>query len=145
MKKKEEIRHHRHCFFKIHAHLVFVTKNRKAMFKKKHIEYLKTIMEKICRDFESQLIEIDGEKDYIHLLIQYPPKHSLSKIINSLKGVSSRMLKKNFPEFEKYYWEKALWSPSYFASSCGEESADLVKYITNETRIKKNGQDIKKI
>jgi putative transposase len=133
MKKSSEIRHNRHCVFNIHAHLVFVTKYRKTVFEKKHIEYLKTVIEKICKDFESELIEIDGEKDHIHLLINYPPKHSLSKIVNSLKGVTSRRLKKQFPEFEKYYWKNVLWSPSYFAGSCGGASIDIVKkYIQSQ-------------
>jgi putative transposase len=53
----------------------------------------------VSKDFNAELIEFDGEKDHVHLLINYPPKASIAKLVNSLKGVSSRMLrKKNYTE-----------------------------------------------
>ncbi len=48
----------------------------------------------VCVDFESELIEFDGEENHVHLLINYPPKISISKLVNSLKGISSRLIKK---------------------------------------------------
>jgi putative transposase len=53
---------------------------------------MKEIFSKVCGDFEAELIEIDGEADHVHLLVHYPPKVSVSALVNSLKGVSSRML-----------------------------------------------------
>jgi putative transposase len=73
----------------------------------------------VCSDFEAQLVEITGEAEHVHLLINYPPKHSVASIVNSLKGVSSRLLRMERPVLEKRYWNNALWSPSYFAASCG--------------------------
>ena len=86
---------------------------------------MKDVFEDVANDFESELIEFDGEKEHVHLLINYPPKVSVSKLVNSLKGVSSRYLKTNFPEMKKHYWKNALWSPSYFAGSCGGGGAPL--------------------
>lgn len=54
--------------------------------------------------FEAELVEFDGESDHVHLLVNYPPKIAISKLVNSLKGVSSRLLRKNHPEIvSKYY------------------------------------------
>ena len=72
----------------------------------------------MCRKkMDFQLLEIIGEADHVHLLIEYPPKLSVSQIVNSLKGVSSRMLRK---EFTLTPHTDHLWSPSYFAISCGD-------------------------
>ena len=127
MKKSTEIRTGRNCVFAMHVHLVFVCKYRKKIFIKEHLDYLKSLFESICKDFESELTEFNGEADYIHLLINYPPKVCISKLVNSLKGVSSRKLKKKFPEIRKYYWENHLWSPSYFAASCGGAPLSIIK------------------
>lgn len=133
MKMSSEIRHGRNCVFNLHVHLVFVTKYRRKVFQKEHIEALKTIFEKVCTDFEAQLVEVDGEKDHVHLLVNYPPKHSVSSLVNSLKGVSSRMLRKNCPEIRSYYWKGVLWSPSYFAASCGGAPISIIRqYIEQQ-------------
>ena len=80
------------------------------------------------------LVELDGEDDHVHLLVEYLPTVQLTKLVNSLKGVSSRMLrKKRFPEVEDKLWGGHLWSPSYFAASCGGAPIDIVrKYIEDQ-------------
>lgn len=118
----------------MHVHLVFVTKYRKNVFTKEILDHLKNIFVSICTDFESKLVEFNGESDHIHLLIQYPPKYSVSKLVNSLKGVSSRLLrKKAYPSIQKALWGEQLWSPSYFASSCGGAPIEIIrKYIEEQ-------------
>lgn len=135
MEKSTEYRHGRHCIFNMHVHLVFVTKYRKNIFNKNILDSMKVIFEKVCKDFheEVEIVEFDGEKDHVHLLLNYHPKVSISKLVNSLKGVSSRLLKQKHPELRQYYWKNALWSPSYFAASCGGAPIDIVrKYIEQQ-------------
>lgn len=83
----------RHCVHLMHAHLVFTPKWRRKVFTGAQLETLKTVFSGVCKDFESELTEFDGEADHVHLLVQFPPQVSISKLINSLKGVSSRRLK----------------------------------------------------
>jgi len=91
------------------------------------------IFAKVCKDFGAVLTEFDGEDDHVHLLVNYPPKVSVSSLVNSLKGVSSRLLKQRFPELEKRYWKGALWSPSYFAASCGGAPISIIRqYIEQQ-------------
>lgn len=133
MKKSSEIRTGRHCVFNLHVHLVFVTKYRRKVFNATILDEMKSIFRKVCLDFEASLEEFDGEKDHVHLLVMYPPKISVSKLVNSLKGVSSRLLRKNFPSMEKSYWKGILWSPSYFAASCGGAPISIIRqYIEQQ-------------
>ena len=133
MENTSEIRTGRHCVFNIHVHLVFVTKYRRKVFTSNILDEMKNVFEKVCEDFEAELIEFNGEDDHVHLLVNYPPKISVSKMVNSLKGVSSRLLKKQFSELEKRYWKGALWSPSYFAASCGGAPLSIIaQYIEKQ-------------
>lgn len=95
---------------------------------------LKKLLEKVCEDFEAKLIEFDGEEDHVHLLVQYPPKVQLSKLVNSLKGVSSRKLKLHHPEIANRYYKSALWGPSYFAASCGGAPLEVIKQYIEQQR-----------
>ena len=133
MNDSNQIRAGRHCVFNMHVHLVFVTKYRRKIFTKTILEFLETIFINVCDDFEAELVEFDGEVDHVHLLINYPPKVAVSKLVNSLKGVSSRLLRKQFPSIHKQYWKGVFWSPSYFAGSCGGASIDIIKrYIEQQ-------------
>ncbi len=134
MKKSSELRTGRSCVFAMHVHLVFLTKYRRKVFTKKILDHMRNIFSEICMDFESKMVEFDGEGDYVHLLINYPPKVSLSKLVNSLKGVSSRLLRKHgYPSIRKSLWGNQLWSPSYFASSCGGAPIEILrKYIEEQ-------------
>ena len=128
-----EVRHGRHCVFQLHVHLVFVTKVRSRTFDGDALERLRAIFSKVCRDFEAQLVELDGQDNHVHLLVNYPPKHSISALVNSLKGVSSRLLRRERPDLVRRYWKGVLWSPSYFAASCGGAPIGIFKvYIEQQ-------------
>ena len=84
-------------------------------------------------DFQAALVALDGEDDHVRLLVEYPPQIQLSKLVNSLKGVSSRLLRKELPELACRYWKGVLWTPSYFAASCGGSPLEVVKqYVENQ-------------
>ena len=128
------IRGGRHCVFMLHVHLVFVTKYRRGVFTKEILQSLQPIFSSVCIDFEAQLIEFNGEDDHVHLLVNYPPKVALSKLVNSLKGISSLMIRKQkHPSIQKKLWGGALWSPSYFAGSCGGAPIAVIRqYIEQQ-------------
>lgn len=134
MKKETDLRRDRHVVFNLHVHLVFVAKYRRKVFTKEILDDMRQIFESVCTDFEAQLVEFDGENDHVHLLVNYPPKVSISKLVNSLKGVSSRMIRqKNYPGIREKLWGGALWSPSYFAGSCGGAPISIIRqYIEQQ-------------
>ena len=94
---------------------------------------MQVLFEKVCENFETELVEFDGEKDHVHLLVNYPPKVAISKLVNSLKGVSSRKLRQQHEDVSAIYWKDVLWSPSYFAGSCGGAPIEIVRqYIEQQ-------------
>ena len=134
MKPANDIRTGRHCVFNLHVHLVFVIKYRRGVFTKAILADMRLVMASVCRDFEAELVEFDGEDDHVHLLVNYPPKVAISTLVNNLKGVSSRIIRqKNDPEIRQKLWGGHLWSPSYFAGSCGGAPLSMIRqYIESQ-------------
>lgn len=134
MNMSTDLRRGRTCVFLMHVHLVFVTKYRRKTFTKQILDELRLIFYNVCSDFEAHLIEFDGEGDHVHLLVEYPPKIAISKLVNSLKGVSSRLIrKKEYPSIQNALWGKSLWSPSYFAGACGGAPLTVIQqYIEQQ-------------
>ena len=93
----EGIRTGRHCVFALHAHLVFVTMLRHTVFGDRHYARMEEIMRAVCADFETELVEFNGENNHVHLLVNFPPKVALAKLVNSLEGVSSRQVAAGVP------------------------------------------------
>ncbi len=134
MVKSIDLRKGRKCVFALHVHLVFLTKCRRRIFTKQILRDMRETFESVCKDFGAALAGFEVERDHVHLLVNYPPKFSVAKLVNSLKGVSSRMIrKKNYPTITKYLWGNALWSPSYFAGSCGGAPISIIRqYIEQQ-------------
>ena len=120
----------------LHAHLVFVTKFRHPVFTGTQLERMEQIMRDVCADFETELAEFNGEADHVHLLVNFPPKVAVSKLVNSLKGVSSRRMRREFPELARHYHRaNKLWSASYFAGSVGGASLTVLRqYIEQQNQ-----------
>lgn len=131
----EDYRRGRTCVTALHVHLVFVTKYRRRVFTATHIEHLARTFRQVCTDFNAVLVACDGEDDHVHLLIEYPPTVQLSKLINSLKGVSSRLIRRDQPDLKRRVWNgQHLWSPSYFAASCGGAPLAVVQQYVESQR-----------
>lgn len=120
--------------FGLHVHLVFLTKYRRDVLSELAIADLSRIFAKVCADFAAELVCCDGEDDHVHLLVNYPPTVQLTKLVNSLKGVSSRLLREARPEVSGRYHKGVLWSPSYFAASCGGAPLEIVKQYVETQR-----------
>jgi putative transposase len=131
-----DIRTGRQCVFILHAHLVFVAKYRHPVFTAAHLDRMEQIMRGACADFGAELAEFNGEANHVHLLVNFPPTAALSRPVNSLKGVSSRRLRQEFPDLRQHYWRaNRLWSGSYFAGSVGGAPITVLRqYIEQQNR-----------
>lgn len=135
MGTNQDVRTGRHCVFVMHVHLIFVTKYRRSIFDSDAIEKLTAHFSRVANDLGARLVECNGEEDHVHLLLEYEPKISVSALVRSLKGVSSRMLRQERPDLARHYHHDMLWSPSYFAGSCGGASLDVIKqYVEKQKR-----------
>ncbi|EFL28113.1 ISSoc3, OrfA transposase [Streptomyces himastatinicus ATCC 53653] len=100
--------------------MVFVTKFRHHVFSDHHLTCCEEIRRNVCAGFEAELAEFNGESNHVHLLVNFPPKVAVSKLVNSLKGVSSHRLRQEFPDLvQHYYRANKLWAGAYFAGSVG--------------------------
>lgn len=128
-----QFRRERHSVTDLKIHLVCVTKYRDEIFSGEELKLIEEVFRHVATQMNFQILEISGEDEHVHALIEYPPKLSVSKIVNALKGVSSRRYGQ--AGFKKPHSKSALWSPSYFAVSVGGAPIDvLIQYIKNQEK-----------
>jgi putative transposase len=118
----------------LHAHVVCTPKYRRGPFTDEILRRCEEVMRAVCADFETELVEFNRETDHVHLLVHYPPKVSLSRLVGSLKGVSARRHRQEFPGHTRTYLRgDHFWSPSYFAATCAGAPLSIIKeYIDNQ-------------
>jgi putative transposase len=127
------LRRERHSITDLKIHLVCVTKYRKPIFTSQSLALIEKSFNEVSEKMNFKIQEFNGEADHVHALIEYPPKLSISQIVNALKGVSSRRYGQE--GLKKPLGKDALWSPSYFASSIGGAPLEVLKkYIQNQLK-----------
>ena len=133
-----ELEKNRHSVYSLKYHLVLITKYRHKCINKVILERLKEIVERLFNLWSCDIIEIEGEKDHLHLLFSAPPQIQVSKLVNNLKTTSSRLIRKEFSEhLRRYYWKPYFWSRSYCVVSAGGAPLELIKqYIDNQDKPK---------
>jgi putative transposase len=97
----------------------------------------KTLIEllyKIATENGFIIQEINGDLDHIHLLIECSPQHYIPDIIKALKGVSARLLLKEYPELKKKLWGGHLWNPSYFVATVSENTEEQIRNYINSQK-----------
>jgi putative transposase len=131
-----DIRRGNHVIYHVHVHLVFVTKYRREILNDAMLTRREAIMRDVRESFGAQRREFTGEGDHVHPLVHYPPKVALSTLLNSLNGVSSRYPRAEYTgRINRIGTGSVLWSPSYFAGSCGGAPLSIVKdYIETQKR-----------
>jgi putative transposase len=122
MGEMQKIRTGRHCALVMHVHLVFVTKFLHKEFTDAHLTRMEEIMRSVCADFECELVEFNGENNHGHLLVNFPPKVTVTKLVNSLKGVSSRRLRLGAPPGRRLRES----SPTWYGTTGGPTSSGPV-------------------
>ena len=98
--------------FLLHAHLVFLTKYRHPVFTAPHLDRMQEIMRAVCAGFGTELAEFNGGASHVHLVVNFPPALALSRLVNSLKGVSSRRLRQEFPDLAQHCWRANRLCPT---------------------------------
>ena len=138
MKRKERIDgaiYERNYIYNFHYHLIWVTKYRQPVFTTPElVNEMKNILQQIADTGGITIEEMEVMPDHVHLLVSFKPKYAASTIVKSLKGHSGKMFFINHPEIkESKLWGGHLWSHSYYMSTLGNMSKDIVeKYIRNQ-------------
>ena len=130
----QDFRRERHSVSRLTVHLVYVTKYRRKVFDAEALAWLQGHFAKVCGAMGCDLLACDGEADHLHAIVEYPPKVSISVLVNALKGTSSRLLRKERPDIARHYFDGVLWSPSYFAASTGGAPLEVVRRYVEQQR-----------
>ena len=127
-------RSHFHAYHDLKYHLVLVTKYRKQVIDSDILNRLGEIFLAQSERWDIEVLEFNGEEDHIHLLIKAHPSVDLSKYINSVKTVSSRLIRKEFKtRVDQFYWKPYFWSRAYCLLSVGGAPIDVLKkYIESQ-------------
>ena len=133
-KDRKDYKSHWHCVFKLKYHLVLVTKYRKECLMDEMIKKIEFHCRRICKKWDVELEEFGGEKDHVHLLLDMHPNLTLSRFINNLKTVTSRLIRKEFEEhLSKFYYKPVLWTRAYcIISAGGAPLSVLSEYIQKQ-------------
>ena len=140
-KTRNNYRSHWHCVYNLKYHLVLVTKYRRKCFTKDILNRLEVISKEQCEKWSIECLEFGGEADHIHLMLEMHPNIMPSKFINSLKTVTSRLIRKEFSEhLSTYYWKPVLWTRAYCLISTGGAPLSILKeYIQKQELTKHDG------
>ncbi len=122
--------------YKLTAHIVLVTKYRKKAINQERLVRLKEIFEQTLIKWGCSLIDFNSESDHCHFIVEFKPDIELSKLIANLKTVSSRLIRKEYPELSKqyFYGKPYFWTGAYFVASCGGVTVEQLKtYVENQS------------
>ncbi len=122
-----------HTVYDIKYHVVWITKYRKPVLLGLVAERCREILRQVCKENEVEILKGHVSKDHIHVLLSVPPQLSVSKLVQLLKGRSSRKLLMEDKNLSKQYWGQHLWARGYFVASTGNITDEMVKeYIENQ-------------
>ena len=123
-----------HVQYDIEYHIVWTTKYRYKVLNGKIAERARELIRQSCNSMDVTIIKGSVGKEHIHLLVSCPPNLSVSKLVQQLKGKTSRKLQIEYIELKKRYWGQHLWASGYFCRSVGTVTQEIIKaYIEAQT------------
>ena len=122
-----------HTVYDIKYHIVWITKYRKGVMTGLVAERCREIIRQVCKENEVEILKGHISKDHVHLFVSVPPMLCVSKLVQLMKGRSSRKLLMEDKNLQKQYWGQHLWARGYFVASSGNITDEMVKeYIENQ-------------
>ena len=121
-----------HGLYDLKAHVVWITKYRYRILTEPIALRLRDIIRQICAKNNTVIISGNIAPNHVHILVSHPPNISVSKLVQYMKGITSRKLQQEFPALGKRYWGQHLWARGFFAVSTGNVTTDMIEnYIKN--------------
>ena len=142
VKQMQNYRKSAHCTYDIKYHLVWITKYRKPVITGKIAIRTRELIRIICQSNEVEILAGHVGSDHIHLLVSVPPHLSASKLVQYIKGNTSRKLQMEYKELNKQFWGQHLWARGYFVASSGNVTDEIIKeYIKNQDLQERSNSD----
>jgi putative transposase len=125
--------HGRGYVYSIQYHIVWCVKYRRKILIESVENRLREILSNIAEENNFKILLMNTDLDHVHLLVECSPQHYIPNIIKALKGVSARLLLKEFPELKQKLWDGHLWNPSYFIATVSENTEEQIRnYILSQ-------------
>jgi len=128
-----------HSVYSLNYHFIQCVKYRRNILDNKEIiDELKQRTKKIAEVYDVEIINMETDKDHIHILFKNKPQSDLVKFINNWKSATAKVLRNKFPEIKKKLWKDIIWSPSYCLLTTGQTTLDQIKkYVESQGKHKK--------
>ena len=127
-----------HATYDIKYHLVWITKYRKPVLTRKIAERARELVRMVCKNNETEILAGHISKDHVHLLVSAPPHLSVSKLVQYIKGYSSRKLLMEYKDLNKMFWGQHFWARGYFAASSGNVTDEVILEYIQKQEIEEN-------
>lgn len=128
-----EYRRNAHAVYDIKYHVVWITKYRYKVLKGRVAERARDLIRQICEARDVVIVRGSVSPDDIHMLLSAPADLAPAKLVQYIKGRSSRRLQDEFPELRKRYWGQHLWARGYFCATVGAVDEETIRaYIENQ-------------
>ncbi len=138
----ENYRKTSHSVYDIKYHIVWITKYRKPILYGDIGVRLRELIWQICTSVDVQILKGHISRDHVHIMVSVPPHISVSKLVQSVKGRTSRKLLEEYRSLKKAFWGQHLWARGYFAATSGNVTDEVImKYIEEQNKMER-GQDV---
>ena len=129
----EKYRESSHTVYDLKYHLVWITKYRKPILEGEIAKRLREIVREICKAKDVEIIKGHISREHVHVFVSVPPHISVSQLVQSLKGKSSRKLLMEYKGLSRAFWGRHLWARGYFVASSGNVTDEVIaKYIEEQ-------------
>ena len=136
----EHYRKSSHTVYDIKYHLVWITKYRKPVLEGEIASRARDLIREICRSIDVEIIKGHVSKDHVHIMVSVPPHVSVSNLMQSIKGKSSRKMLSEFKRLSKVFWGRHLWGRGYFVASSGNVTDEVImQYIEQQGKEPEDG------
>ena len=122
-------------------HIVWITKYRKPIMQGEIAKRVRDLIREICKAKDVEIIKGHISKDHVHIFVSVPPHISVSQLVKSIKGKSSRKLMMEYKRLSKAFWGRHMWARGYFAASSGNVTDEvIIKYIEEQGKEPPDGE-----
>jgi len=122
-----------HSVYDLKYHLVWITKYRKQVLTGVVAERLRELIREICKANDIEIIKGHVSKDHVHMFLSVPPYISVSKLVQMIKGKTSRKMLSEFKPLQQKFWGRHLWARGYFVASSGNITDEvIIEYIEKQ-------------
>ena len=128
-----EYRKGAHTVYNVEYHFVWITKYRYPVLRGEVGVRLRDLLRETCMASDIRILKVSVGPEHVHMLVSCPPSVAPAKIVQYLKGRSSRRMQEEFPQLKKRYWARHIWARGYFVATVGQVTEEMIKqYIANQ-------------